>query len=164
MNMNRNISLMALAVVSALACGTAAAVDASGTLTVNATLTTACEINTGGTIGFGTFNALASGGTKNANSGTTFKVACSQDALTPKIYSATARTMVNGVNPAVPFTLSFVSSGGASLPAATPGTAIGITQDGTMKDVVLYGQLLPADYQGKKSLTYTVALAMTVEY
>lgn len=163
MNMNRSISLMALAVVSALGCGTAAAVDASGTLTVNATLTTACEINTGGTIGFGTFNALASGGTKNANSGTTFKVACSQDAVAPKIYSATARQMINGTN-VVPFTLSFVSSGGASLPAATPGTAIGITQDGTMKDVVLYGQLLPADYQGKKSLAYTVGLAMTVEY
>ncbi|MCX7042048.1 MAG: spore coat protein U domain-containing protein [Gammaproteobacteria bacterium] len=163
MNMNKNLSLLALAVVSALACGTALATDASGTLTVNATLTTACEINTGGTIGFGTFAALASSGTKNANSGSTFKVACSQDAVTPKIYSATTREMLNGAD-AVPFTLSFVSSGGASLPSASPGTAIGITQDGTMKDVVLYGQLLPADYQGDKSLAYTVDLAMTVEY
>lgn len=163
MNANRNISLLALAIVSVLACGTAAATDATGTLTVNTTLTTACEVNTGGTIGFDSFAALASSGTKNANSGATFKVACSQDAVTPSIYSASTREMVNGAN-VVPFTLSLVSSGGTSLPSASPGTAIGIAQDGTMKDVVLYGQLLPADYQGKKSLAYSVALAMTVEY
>lgn len=163
MNANRNISLSALAVVSALACGTASAATATGTLTVDATLTTACEVNTGGTIGFSSFAALASSGTKDANSGVTFKVACSQDAVAPKIYSASTRQMVNGLN-VVPFTLSLVSSGGASLPTGTPGSAISITQDGTMKDVVLYGQLLPADYQGKKSLAYTVGLAMTVEY
>ena len=164
MNTNRKIGLLALAVAAALVCGSASALTtATGDLTVDATLVTACEVNTGGAINFGSFNALESSGTKNADSGTTFQVACSADALAPAIFSATARTIGNGTD-TLAFGLSFVSSGGASLPTATPGTAIGITQNGSMQAVTLYGQLLAADYKALSSGLYTADMTITVEW
>lgn len=162
--MNFKKLALAAAVVSAFSCGSAMAATTGSTMTVSATLTSGCEVSPTSSIGFGSFIALRSSLNKNANSGSTFQVACSLDNAAPTLYSASTRTMT-GTGGSIPFTLSVASSGGADLAAAGPvGSAITLTQDGVLHDVVVYGQVLAANYAGQPSVAYSTDVTLTLVY
>lgn len=163
MNTNKKLSLLATAIVAIVACGGAAAAEDSGTLTVDATLTAACEVSPTSQINFGSFVALGSTGNKDANSASTFQVACTTG-LAPKIYAAATRSMSDGTNP-LPFNLSLASSGGSELASTSVGAeAISITQDGTLKDVILYGRVLATTFASLPAGAYTGTVAVSVVY
>jgi spore coat protein U-like protein len=146
MFIKKQVSLLAVALASLAMCGSVLAGTASSTTTVDATLTTACEVSATSAIHFGTFAALESTGDKTADSGSSFRVACSSGAV-PKIYSLSAHTMVSGANN-FPFNLS-LTAGAASddLPATgVTGVDPGMTKDGSLHDVVLYGKVLAANF------------------
>jgi len=85
----RKMGAVAAAVAAAMIAGAAvAAPPTDSTMTVDANLVTACEVTATSAIHFGDVVALQSTGDVTANSGSTFKVACSHDAV-PVIYSAT---------------------------------------------------------------------------
>ena len=160
---NKKLSLLSVALAAVLACGTAAAGTASGTLTVDATLTAACEVSPTSQIHFGSFDALLSTGDIDANSGSTFQVACTTG-LAPKIHASAARSMSNGVD-SLPFNLSLTSGGTDDLASTSVSAqAIAITQDGAMHDVVLYGRVLASDFAPLSAGAYTGDVTVSVEY
>jgi len=123
-----------------------------------------CTVASGATLSFGAVVALASTGDVTANSGGSFWVNCTSDvSTTPTLYSATARSMIQGGN-TLPFTLSLVSPGGADLPATSPGAALSIPKDGTNRTVTLYGKIRAADFKGLPSGLYSRTLSLTVSY
>jgi spore coat protein U-like protein len=157
------IVLAALASLSM--CGAAMAANADSTLTVSATLTTACEVSPTASISFGSFAALASTGDMTANSGSTFQVACSNSA-TPTIYATGTRSMVNGGTNLLPFNLSLTSGAASDDLPSDSGTAstFTLTQDGSLHDVVLYAKTAAADFKGLPSGPYTTDITVSVVY
>ena len=162
MFIKKSVGLVAAALASMAICGSAFAVTTASTMTVDATLTTGCEVTATSAIHFGSFVALASTGDKTADSGSTFQVACSNSAA-PKLYAVGTRQMVNGAN-VLPFNLSLTEGAEAdNLPLVT-GTALAITQNGSLQNVTIYGKTLAANFKGLPSGAYTTTVAMTVEY
>jgi spore coat protein U-like protein len=161
--MKFHASLLALALATTFA-GSAAAAEATSTLSVSAQLTTACEVSAAASIDFGSFAALASSGDKTANSGSTFQVACSNDAV-PTIYVSGTRAMSNGTD-ALPFNLSLSSGASANDLGVDAGTAnsLAVTQDGALHDVAIYGKVAAADFQGLSSGNYTTDVTVHVVY
>jgi len=161
----KRVGVVAAAFALVSMCGAAAAANADSTLTVSATLTTGCEVSATASISFGSFAALASTGDKTADSGSTFRVACSNSAA-PTIYATGARSMVHNVVDLLPFYLS-LSAGAASddLPS-TSGTAaaLTLTQDGDLHDVVLYAKVFAADFKALPSGAYTKDITVSVAY
>lgn len=160
------LNLLAIALVSAFGASTAMAVEDTSTLTVSATLTSACEVSATSAISFGNVVALASTTANTAaNSGSTFQVACSVSE-SPTIYASGTREMINGTD-VIPFTLSVVSSGGAELPS-TSGTAAALpgsfVQDGDLHNVTLYSTIDAADFKSLPSVAYTTDLTVAVVY
>jgi hypothetical protein len=150
------------------ATGVAMAATASGNLDMSATLVAGCEVQAGA-INFGNIIALASTADKTADSGTTFKVACSSG-VTPTISSGTTRSMSDhaGTPHLLPFNLS-MSSGAAADDLPTSGTsqALTFTQDGTLQTVTIYGRVVAANYSGANVLplaSYTNTMLMDVAY
>jgi spore coat protein U-like protein len=163
MNTSKKFSLFAAAVVAAAFGGSATAVTVGGTLTVDATLTAACEVSPTSQIQFGSFDALASTGNKDANSGSSFQVACTTG-LSPTIYASASRVMSNGTD-SLPFNLSLTSGGSDDLASAAIGAqAVSITQDGTMQDVVLYGRVLASNFASLPAGAYTGDVTVSVVY
>jgi hypothetical protein len=149
------------------ATGVAVAGTTSGNLVVSATLTSGCEVQAG-SIAFGSIVTLASVGDKTADSGTTFKVACSSD-VTPTIASTTVRSMSDGAGTPhlLPFNLSLTPGAAADDLATTTPVALTITQDGTMQTVPLYGKVLAANFTGANALpagSYTNTMIVDVAY
>ena len=165
MFVKKTVGYLALAMAAvALSGSVLAAGTATSTMNVDATLVTACEVSPTSAISFGTFPALASQGAKSATSGSSFRVACSSDAL-PKIYTLSARTLANGAN-VIPFNLS-LSEGAASddLPATgVTGVDPGMLKDGVMHDVVMYASFSAASYSGKPAGVYSRAVSLQVDY
>ena len=163
MNTHKKYSLLSLAVASVLGCGSVAAATASGTLTVDATLTAACEVSPSSAIDFGSFNALASTGNVDADSGSTFQVACTTG-LAPKIYASASRSMSNGTD-SLAFNLSRTAGGADDLASTSLGAqAITITQDGTMQDVTLHGRVLASNFASLSPGAYTGTVTVSVDY
>jgi spore coat protein U-like protein len=167
---NFNSKLLAVALTAAAmvsATGGAIAATTSGTVDVSATLAAGCEVSAGGTISFGSIVALASTGNQAANSGSTFKVACSKD-VAPTIATSTTRSMADtgtGTH-LLPFKLSLTNTGTDDLGSATP-TALTITQDGTPQTVTLYATILASDFSGANALplgAYTKTMTIDVAY
>jgi len=163
----KQVSLLAVALASIAWGGMAAAVGtATSTMTVDATLTTACEVSATSGIHFGSFAALASVGDKFANSGSTFQVACSASA-TPKIYATGTRSMANGTF-ALPFKLS-LSAGAPEVTDDLPATsgsssALSLTQDGDLHDVVIYSEVDAVNFKSLPSGAYSTTVTMSVSY
>jgi spore coat protein U-like protein len=166
-----NQRALKLVLASTLALGAATmssssfAGTSSSTVTVGATLVAACQVTPTATINFGSVTNLLSAGDQTADSGVTFQVACSSDA-SPEIFSATTRTMVNGGH-TLPFSLSLTSGAGSDDFPTSAGTALSLTQDGTLKTVVLYAKFLAADFTGGNALpsvAYTRNLTVSVSY
>src|SRR6185295_20408198 len=113
---------------------------------------------------FGSFNALASTGDQAANSGSTFRVACSNSA-SPTIYATGTRAMVNGSN-SLPFNLSLTSGAASDDLPSTSGsaTALTVTQDGDLHDVVLYAKTAASDFKSLPSGHYTTNVTVSVAY
>lgn len=160
----RQAGLVAAALASLTIGGAAVAGTATSTMTVDATLTTGCEVTTTSAIHFGTFAALSSSGDKTADSGSTFRVACSSGAV-PKIYTLSTRTLVSGAN-SFPFNLSLTSGAPSDdLPATgVTGADPGMAKDGALHDVVIYASILAADYSIKPAGAYTRAVSLQVDY
>lgn len=123
-----------------------------------------CTVASGATLAFGPIVALASTGDVTTNSGSTFWVNCTSDVTSaPTLYSATPRSLVSGAN-SLPFALSAVSPGSTELPAASPGTALGITRNGSNQTVTLHGKVRAADFKALPSGVYSLGTTLTVEY
>jgi spore coat protein U-like protein len=123
-----------------------------------------CTIASGATLSFGAVVALASTGDVTTNSGSSFWVNCTSDvAAAPALYSSTPRTLLSGGN-SLPFALSLVSPGGASLPTISPGTQLGITRNGSNQMVTLYGKILATNFQSLSPGMYSTSITLTLEY
>jgi spore coat protein U-like protein len=161
------VALAAAGLISAT--GVAVAATTPGNLSMSATLVAGCEVSTGAAIDFGNIIALASTGDKTADSGATFKVACSSG-VSPTISSGTTRSMTNGGAPAklLPFYLS-MTAGAATDDLPTSGTsqALTLTQDGTPQTLTIYGRVLSTSYTGANVLplgSYTNTMVVNVAY
>jgi hypothetical protein len=141
-----------------------AAGTANSTVTVDATLVSACEVSTTAAIHFGNITTLLSGGDKVANSGSTFQVACSSDVL-PLISTTAVRKMLFGAVE-LPFNLS-LTAGAAADDFPPTATGLVMTKDGTLQTVPLYAKVLAANFTGvnaKIAGAYTVNLTVAVAY
>ncbi|HVZ45626.1 MAG TPA: spore coat protein U domain-containing protein [Ramlibacter sp.] len=164
----KNLKVLLVAITAASALGAAstafAAAPTSGDMSVSATLTSACEVQTSGSIDFGSVVALASTGDQAVSNATGLTVACS-NGLSPSLYSATDRNMLNGADQ-LPFDLCVAdctgSNGmGASSDAATP---IDITTDGSLHAVPLYARIKAADFKGLPAGAYSKTVTINVLY
>jgi spore coat protein U-like protein len=162
MFIKKSVGLLGAALAAMSICGAAVAATSVSTMTVGATLTAGCEVSATSGISFGTFLALSSTGDKTADSGTTFKVACSSGAA-PNLYAVGTREMANGAD-VLPFNLSLTAGAAADDLAAVTGTALAITKDGSPQDVVIYAMTRAADFKALPAGNYTTTVAMTVEY
>jgi spore coat protein U-like protein len=160
----KNVSLLALALAASLASTSALALEDTSTMTVSANLVTACEVSPTSSIDFGNITALLSTGNQTADSGSTFQVACSADAI-PSIYASGTREMANGTD-VLPFNLS-LTAGAASddLPSVSGSAAsLTVTQDGAMHDVTIYSRVAATDFQAITSGAYTTNVTVAVVY
>ena len=163
----RKIGLLAAAVASVALSGAAGATTATGNLTVNAVLTSACSVSAAPAISFASFSTLA-GVDQQANTGTSLQIACSAG-LTPVMFVPGARTMVDGggLNP-ISFNLSLTAGAVADDLAIAIGPALsfGLTQDGAPHAVVLYARVPVANFASKAAGAYATAapLVVTVSY
>lgn len=157
----KNVSLAAVALASLVVCGAAAAAQSDSTLTVDATLTSACAVSSAATISFGSFSTLAAAD-QTADSGSTFTVACSAD-MVPAIFATGTRTIINGAN-SLAFNLSLTSGAAADDLPATLALAAPLTvvQDGTDKVVPLYARLAKANFGALPAGAYNNGSAVTV--
>lgn len=123
-----------------------------------------CTVASGATLSFGAVVALASTPDVTTNSGSSFWVNCTANVTsTPAIYAGSSRVLVSGGNN-LPFSLSAVSPGGPELPTSSPGSALGISKNGTNETVTLYGKIFVADFKALPSGVYAVVITVTVEY
>jgi spore coat protein U-like protein len=151
--------LVAIAVLAS-ASAAASAGDTTGSLTVNAILTAACEVSAG-IIDFGTVTALASSADKAVIS-SGFTVACSTG-LTPSISSVTPRAMSDGASASLPFNLSLTAGAAASDFPATP-TVLAMTSDGTAKTIPVHALISKAVFGALPGGTYTTSVTVDVSY
>jgi len=70
---------------------------------------------------------------------------------------------VSGGN-VLPFALSATSAGGVELPMSSPGTALGITRNGTNQTAVLYGRITSGNFKSLPAGSYATSVSLTVEY
>ena len=166
LNLKLAAALVAAGMVSATGLASAAT-TATGNLVVSATLASGCEVQDGA-INFGTIITLLSSADKVANSGTSFKVACSSDVV-PTIASTTARSMKDGAATPnlLPFNLSLTLGAAADdLPSSAPGP-LPITKDGTLQTVTLYAKVLASNFSGANALpagSYSNTMLVDVSY
>ena len=158
----KSVSLLALALASVFA-GAASAGQVTSTMTVSATIEAGCKVSSASSIAFAPIAGLDTAGDMNANSGSTFQVACSNGA-TVGIYSADTREMKQGSD-VIPFSLSLAEDGSTPLSSssATPTAFAGI-QDGSDHDVVIYGHVANGDFKGKPIGAYTTDITFAVVY
>lgn len=156
---------VAAAVVMASSAAVATAQTASNNLTVGATLTAGCAVEAG-SIAFGNIVALITTGNVTANSGTSFKVACTSG-VTPTIATTTSRVMSDGATGNLPFKLSLTAGAATDdFPSTTPG-ALSITQNGAMQAVTIYAKVLASDFTGANVLpvgAYAKTVVVDVAY
>ena len=136
---------------------------ATGTMTVNATLTSGCTVSAS-TLDFGSVSALASSSDVTGNTGTSLKIACTTG-TSPTIWSGTTRELSDGTN-TIAFNLNLASNFSINLPTDTGGavTIPSFTADGTEKTVVIYGKILAANFGGKPAGAYTKDVTLSVNY
>lgn len=158
-------SMLAAGAMGGVSVAHATATTVTGDMTVQTTLTSACEVSASGTIDFNSVIALASSGDKSANNTSGFTVACSSD-LSPKIYSTTARAMSDGTH-SLPFQLCLGGSCSGSNDLATAQTganSLSLTQNGSMQAVALSAKILAADFKALPAGSYTKAVTISVDY
>lgn len=123
-----------------------------------------CSVAAGGQISFGTVVALASSPDATSDTGGSFWVNCNSDVTSaPQLYSDSGRAM-SAAGRSLPFTLSLASPGGSPLPAAAPGTSLGISRNGTNQTVVLYGKIRSVDFRTLPAGVYSTSVTLTIEY
>jgi len=173
MNTNRKTTStktkLALAIAAITMASGAWAAEVTNTLTANLTLTSACEVSPTATIDFGSNVALDSVSDATANTGSTFQVACSEDATPPTIYADATRTMTGvGDSDVISFNLSLTSGAASDDLASVSGSAVtvgALTQDGAFHDVVIYGKAINNDTWGTyASELYTGTVQVTIIY
>jgi spore coat protein U-like protein len=164
MNMKKT-SLLALALAASLAGTSAMAAEDTSTMTVSATLVTACEVSPTSSIAFGNITALLSTGDQSADTAGSFTVACSNSA-TPTIYATGTRSMSNGTH-SLPFNLSLTAGAAADDLPSILANAIAITpitQDGAMQPMTIHGSVAATDFQDISSGAYTANITVAVVY
>jgi spore coat protein U-like protein len=165
-NFMTNFRILAGVLAAAAALGGASVAQATilpTNMDVTATLTSACEVSSSGTIAFGNVVALASSGDKLASNTTGFKVACSAG-LTPYIFSATTRVMDSGAN-TLAFDLCLAECTGTNgLAVGATTDALSITQDGSLHPVELHARITAANFKAKPAGAYAKTVVISVEY
>jgi spore coat protein U-like protein len=159
------ITRLAAAVVMASSASVATSATTSGQMAVGATLTSGCAVDTGAAIAFGNIVALITTGDAVADSGITFRVACTTG-VTPTISTGVTREMEDASANTLPFNLS-LTPGAASddFPSAPDGLTL--TQNGAMQVVTIYGRVLAANFTGanvKPLGAYTKTVTVNVGY
>lgn len=142
----------------------AVAATATGTMTVNATLTSGCTVSAS-TLNFASAVALTSSPDVTADTGTSLKVACTAG-TTPQIWSDTPRALSDGTN-TFAFNLSQTSGAAADdLPTTSLAaeTISGFTADGAEHTVTIYGKILASNFGSKPAGSYTKAVTLSVNY
>lgn len=130
---------------------------------VTATLISACEVSSSGTIAFGTVGTLESTGDKLASNTTGFRVACSAG-LSPYIFSATARVMESGAN-TLAFDLCLTACTGTNgLAVGATTDALVINQDGSLHPVELHARITAANFKASPPGVYAKTVVISVEY
>ncbi|MDO8776033.1 MAG: spore coat protein U domain-containing protein [Burkholderiaceae bacterium] len=166
LNINSKALLRGL-LVAGLVSGAGAAMavgSVSSTVTVDATLVSACEVSPTAAIHFGNITNISSAGDKLADSGSSFQVACSSD-VAPLISTTAVRTMLFGAVP-LPFNLS-LTAGAAADDFPPTATGLVMTKNGVLQTVTLYGRVLAANFTGENAKitgAYTVNLTVDVAY
>ncbi|MCM2337383.1 MAG: spore coat U domain-containing protein [Lysobacter sp.] len=145
-----------------LGAGAAQAAIATGDMTASATLTNSCTVSAS-TLTFASTAALASSADVTADTGASLQVACTSG-TTPKLYSATERTLVNGLE-SFAFNLSLTSGAAAdNLPTTAPVGSNIAAPDGSAQTVTVYGKILASNFGSKPAGTYTRAVTLSVDY
>ena len=160
----KKASLTALA-AAMMVSGMVGAATMDGQLTVDATLTAACELSApAATMSFGSFEALLSAGTQYGTSGVgEIKVACSSG-VQPVIYSGDVLELSDGTNTIV-YSLYTDAGRTAALPTdGTGATNLVVTTDGQLHDVSLYGKIDAAAFSGKPAATYSQVVTLNIVY
>jgi spore coat protein U-like protein len=149
----------------AAASASAAATTVNGSVTVQTTLTAACEVSAAGAkIDFGPVVALESTGDKAGDSSEGFQVACSTG-LSPQIYSTSDRVMTSGANN-LAFDLCLSACNGSNALATTQlgADTLTIIQDGSLKPVTLHGRIKAANFKSLPAGSYTTTVTVSVDY
>jgi spore coat protein U-like protein len=160
----QSVSLAAAALASLVLGGTAVGATSDSNLTVNATLTSACEVSESALISFGSFSTLAAVD-QTADSTNTFTVACSVDML-PTVFATGTRTLTGPGGP-IAFNLSLTAGALADDLAVdgAPGTPLVISQNGEAQVVPLYARLAMANFKSMPAGAYTTsAVTVSVQY
>jgi hypothetical protein len=155
------VTRVAAAAIIASAASTAMAGATTGDLVVGATLIAGCEVQAG-SIAFGNIVALASTADKVADSGSTFRVACSNGA-SPTISTGSERIMKFGLN-SLPFTLGLSALGADTDTFPATATALVMTQNGAMQDVTIHAKVLASDFSALPIGAYTKTVVVDVAY
>jgi len=159
----KQVGVLAAALASISFCGTAvAASPASSTMTVDTTLTTACEVSALSSIGFG-----ASSHWQAPEQGREQRLHVPGRVLeqrNPTIYATGTRSMMNGTF-ALPFNLS-LTSGAASDDCRRPRVrrrAYGRAGRRSARRLV-YAKTYAADFKALPSAHYTADVTVSVAY
>lgn len=148
------------------------ALTASGTMTVSATLTSACSVSDSA-LDFGNIAALDVTADVTADTGTTLQIACTTGTTNPVIYSVpgtSPRTLTGSgtaLGSSMAFNLSQTAGAAAdNLPPTSVGETIGSgwTADGSAKAVTIYGRIPTASFVGKLVGPYSTTIVINVEY
>lgn len=158
-----------LAVGMAMGSTSVYAATATGDSTVTATVTNTCSVSAS-TLSFGSIAALNTTADVIGDTAGSLTVACTTGTTTPKIYSATARTMSNGVGttpPTLAFNLSQTAGAATNdLPInlTTAAAMTGYTANGSAIAVPIYGRIPSASFAGKPAGSYTATIVISVDY
>lgn len=153
---------MAMGSTSVYAAGT------TGDMTTTAAITSSCSVSAS-TLDFGSIAALNTTADVTGDTAGSLTVACTTGTTTPKIYSATTRTMLeSGAGTAtLAFNLSQTAGAAAdNLPvtALASEAMTGYTADGSAIIVPIYGRIPTASFAGKPIGSYTATIVISVDY
>ncbi len=162
-----------VAIVCLLSFGAFASSTATGSLTVNASITNVCNVVSNGTLNFGTYDPVVTNNTVDLTpAGTTFKVQCTQgtSATITMGQGANADTGSSDAAPKRRLNSSsnylnyqlFSDSSRNTQWNNTAGTGVSQTMDGTATDFTVWGTI-PAG-QNSPMGTYTDTVTITVTY
>lgn len=143
-----------------------AAGNASGIMTVTATLSEACSVSNS-TMTFPAFTPFSNTDVVADTAGT-LMINCTAGTTAPLIWSDTPRVLVGPAAATINFTLgqTVATALTNALPIITTGEAIAapFAATGVPQAVPLHGLIRAADYLGKAPGVYTAAITVNVSY
>jgi hypothetical protein len=144
------------------------AATATGDMTTTAAITSSCSVSAS-TLDFGSIAALDTTADVTGDTAGSLSVACTTGTTTPKIYSDTARTMLESGAGTATLTFNLSQTTGAAsdnLPATALASEAmtGYTANGSAIIVPIYGRIPTASFTGKPVGSYTATIVISVDY